>query len=242
VGFIATGVFSIILAVLVYTLYREPTKEMNQNISKSVNGASWKKMREVLLDRNILLVSFSCLGLTTVEFSLIAYLVIYLKGAIGLSVAMAAGFLALTNAGGAVGKPFFGAVSDRVFGGSRKKPLLIVGILIAISSTLMQVVSSNTPYIVLAAIFTIFGFGAIGWAGLNLVLVSEFAEREMTGFAVGFSVTIALLGNIAGPPIFGFIVDSMSSYSLAWWFLTASSIASLLIILPVKEVSRKITD
>jgi sugar phosphate permease len=48
VGFIATGVFSIILAVLVYTLYREPTKEMNQNISKSVNGASWKKMREVL--------------------------------------------------------------------------------------------------------------------------------------------------------------------------------------------------
>jgi MFS family permease len=157
-----------------------------------------------------------------------------------MSVAIAAGFLAIANGAGAIGKPFFGILSDRVFGGSRRKPLLIVAALVALTSLFMQFISKDSPNIALVGVIAVFGFGAIGWAGLNLLLVSEFASKDVMGFAVGFSVTIGLLGNIAGPPIFGFIADLTGSYSYAWLFLTGSSLASLLILLGVKEGTRSV--
>lgn len=212
-AFTATGVVSIGFALVSYTLYREKDSSSTPIKSERGDDASWDKLRSVILDRNILLVSLTALGLSTVEFSLIAYLVVFLKSLLGMTVAVAAGFLALANGGGAVGKPFFGAISDRVFGGSRRKPLLLVAATVAITSTLMQVITSGTSYSILVIVFTIFGFGAIGWAGLNFVLVSEFASAEVTGLAVGYSTTINLLGNIFGPPIFGFIVDSTGAYT-----------------------------
>ncbi len=239
-AFTATGIVSIGFALVSYTLYREKDSASTTITSERGDDASWDKLRSVILDRNILLVSLTALGLSTVEFSLIAYLVVFLKSSLGMTVAVAAGFLALANGGGAVGKPFFGAISDRVFGGSRRKPLLLVAATVAITSTLMQVITSGTSYSILVIVFTIFGFGAIGWAGLNFVLVSEFASAEVTGLAVGYSTTINLLGNIFGPPIFGFIVDSSGAYTDAWWFLTFSAIASFLLMLVVRESSRRI--
>jgi ACS family hexuronate transporter-like MFS transporter len=239
VGFVATGVVSIGFAVVSYVLYREKSHASNQAESGG-GGGTRSRLREVLLDRNILLVSLASMSLCTVEFSLIAYLVVFLETSIGMSVTLAAGFLALANGGGALGKPFFGAVSDRVFGGSRRKPLLLVAASVAVTSTLMQLITAGTPYSVVAIIFTAFGFGAIGWAGLNLVLVSEFVRVDMTGLAVGYSVTINLIGNIFGPPVFGFIVDSTGSYAGAWWFLTASAVASFMFLLYVREERRRV--
>ncbi|MGD0802652.1 MAG: MFS transporter [Candidatus Bathyarchaeia archaeon] len=239
-AFIATGVISIGFAFVSYLLYREKASASTPIESERGSSASWDKLKSVMLDRNILFVSLSALGLCTVEFSLIAYLVVFLKASAGMTVAVAAGFLALANGGGAIGKPFFGAISDRVFGGSRRKPLLLVAATVALTSTLMQVITPSTPYSVLAIVFTVFGFGAIGWAGLNFVLVSEFASADVTGLAVGYSVTINLLGNIFGPPIFGFIVDSTGAYTDAWWFLTFSAIVSFLLMLAVRESSRRV--
>jgi predicted MFS family arabinose efflux permease len=239
-AFIATGVISIGFAFVSYLLYREKASASTPIESERGSSASWDKLKSVMLDRNILFVSLSALGLCTVEFSLIAYLVVFLKASVGMTVAVAAGFLALANGGGAIGKPFFGAISDRVFGGSRRKPLLLVAATVALTSTLMQVITPSTPYSVLAIVFTVFGFGAIGWAGLNFVLVSEFASADVTGLAVGYSVTINLLGNIFGPPIFGFIVDSTGAYTDAWWFLTFSAIVSFLLMLAVRESSRRV--
>jgi len=239
-GFVATGIVSIGFAIVSYILYRERNPASNLMKSTEVGYARWSKFREVLLNRNILLVSLASLSLCTVEFSLIAYLVLFLKTSVGMSVALAAGFLAIANGGGALGKPFFGAISDRVFGGSRKKPLLLVAVTVALTSMLMQLITASTSYSVLAIIFAVFGFGAIGWAGLNLVLVSEFVSVDMTGLAVGYSVTINLIGNIFGPPVFGFIVDSTGSYTDAWWFLTASAVASFMFLLYVREDSRRV--
>ncbi len=239
-AFIATGVISIAFALISYRLYREKDTASTPIESEKGGSASWDRLRSVMMDRNILLVSLASLCLCTVEFSLIAYLVVFLKASVGMTVAVAAGFLALANGGGAIGKPFFGAISDRVFGGSRRNPLLLVAAIVAVTSTLMQIITNSTPYTVLAIFFTVFGFGAIGWAGLNFVLVSEFASVEATGLAVGYSVTINLLGNIFGPPIFGFIVDSTGAYADAWWFLTFSAIVSFLLLLAVKESNRRV--
>lgn len=241
-GFIAIGIVSIAVAVIAYAFYRDPPKAANAEAPQRSISPTWRMIRDVILDRNILLISFSCLGLAICMFSFTGYLVIYLKEAVGVSVALAGGYLALANTGGIIGKPFFGAVSDRVFGGSRKKPLLLVGTLIFVFSIIMQVVTSSTPYWMLIAIFFMFGFTAIGWGGMNLVLISEFAGMENAGLAVGYSVTITLIGNIIGPPIFGWITDTTGSYALAWCFLTASALISMLFLVFVQERKRKIRE
>ena len=105
-------------------------------------------------------------------------------------------------------------------------------------SAFVQTVNVGTPSWMLVLIFAIFGFSAIGWGGLNLIFVSESVRKEVAGIAMGFSLMILLIGNIVGPPIFGLIVDVRGSYSLAWWFLTACSIAAVAVISMVKEDKR----
>jgi MFS transporter, ACS family, hexuronate transporter len=243
VGFVAIGVVTICIALLAYTLYRDaPSTLLDVEPSKPKSKTNRRAALRLMLDRNILLISLSCVGLMIVQFAMTTYLVIYLKEVVGISVALAGGCLAIVNAGGVIGKPFFGAMSDRLFGGSRKKPLLLAGILSFIFSILMQFITSGTPYVVLSVIFALFGFAALGWGGLNFVLVSEFAGREYAGLAVGYSNMIGLIGNIVGPPLFGLIIDATGSYSWGWWFLTASALASVVGFAFVREGSRKVRE
>ena len=122
-----------------------------------------------------------------------------------------------------------------VLGGSRKKPLLVAGVIMTAVTVAVQVLGPASPMWLVGVVVLVFGFAAIGWGGLNLIIVSESTSRENAGLAMGFSVMILLLGNIAGPPLFGYIVDSTGSYSPAWWFLTASSVGAVVLMALVRE-------
>jgi sugar phosphate permease len=235
-GFIIIGVVTIIIAVIAYTLYRDPPNTLaGVKQSKYKTKKSIKASISIMLDKNILLVSISCIGLMMVQFALTSYLIIYLNETIGISVALAGGFLAIVNAGGAVGKPSLGILSDRIFEGSRKKSLLLAALISFVLSILMQYITADTPHIFLTGIFALFGFSALGWAGLNFLLVSEYTGSENAGIAVGYSNMIGLLGNIIGPPIFGFIIDTTGSYAGGWWFLTVSALFSIVGFILVQE-------
>ncbi len=239
-AFISIAFIPLTASVLSYTFYKDPPKETATLETPRDGGSSSGKIRLVLLDRNILLVSFACMGLCVCEFTFTGYLVIYLTEVVGLSVTVAGGYLALANMGGAFGKPVFGALSDRVFRGSRRKPLIIVGVLIFLLTILMHMISASTPYWAMLGVIVLFGFTAIGWGGMNLILASEFAGKENAGLAVGYSAMISLIGNLVGPPIFGWMADATGTYSLGWWFLTASALFSVILLLLIQESKRKV--
>jgi ACS family hexuronate transporter-like MFS transporter len=104
----------------------------------------------------------------------------------------------------------------------------------------IYVLTPSTPYWTMVAIFAVFGFTAIGWSGMNNTLIVELSAPETIGLTSGFSLMILLTGSIAGPRIFGYIADSTRSYSLAWWFLTISTLFSLTTQVFVQEEKRKI--
>lgn len=243
IGYLAVGLVSMGVAVIAFMFYRDPPNAVEtMKPLQSSTSQTRRRIREVIIDRNILLVAISGFGLMIVEFSLTTYLVIYLTKAVGISVVLAGFYLALTNGAGAFGKPLLGAASDRLFGGSRKKPLLLVIAVVLGITILMQFVTLSTPYWILVAILIVFGFTVIGWGGMINALIVEFAGNDRTGLAVGFSLMILLMGSILGPPAFGFIADSTGSYSMAWWFLTASSLLSIIAQIFVQEEKRKISD
>jgi MFS transporter, ACS family, hexuronate transporter len=241
-GFVAVGGFSMAAAVIATIFYKDAPDTGETKTSREGGPVNWKLIREVLLDRNILLVSISCIGFMAVDYSLTTYLIIFLKDSVGLTVTVAGVFLALTNVGGVFGKLFFGTLSDRVLGGSRRSPLLIAGGITLVMTVVMQVIATGASYWMLAIAFAVFGFAAIGWGGLNLILVSEFARKEYMGLAMGYSLMILMIGNIVGPPVFGYIIDLTGSYTLAWWFLTACSVASLFFMFLVSEKDRRLNN
>ncbi|MCX6653909.1 MAG: MFS transporter [Candidatus Bathyarchaeota archaeon] len=171
-GFVAVGLLSIAASVISLRFYKEPPG-FNLGTGSEVTHIriGWTTIREVILNRNIQLVSISCIGYMAVDYSLVTYLIIYLKEAVGVAVTLAGFYLALTNIGGLLGKLFFGLMSDRVFKGSRKKPLLLAGCIMFVVSIIVQAISPGTPSWAIAIIFAVFGFSAIGWGGQNLILV-----------------------------------------------------------------------
>ncbi len=238
-GFVGVGLFSMAAAFVAGVYYREPPASGEDLVAPaSAARIDWAAIREVILDRDILLVGVSCIGYMAVDYSLVTYLIIYLNESLGVAVASAGVFLAVTNVGGLLGKLSFGLMSDRVFGGGRRKPLLLAGCLMLVMSVVVQFVGPGTPWWVMGLVFGAFGFGAIGWGGMNLVLVSESVRREVSGLAMGYSLMILLIGNIVGPPVFGYIVDTTGSYSLAWWFLTACSVGAVALMALVRERGR----
>ena len=238
-GFVAVGVVSMGAAVIASIVYRDPPT-FAEKPSGAGTPRNWMAIREVVLDRNVLLVSVSCIGFMAVDYSFTTYLIIFLKDAVGLTVTMAGVYLAIANVGGVIGKLTFGALSDRVLGGSRRKPLLIACSIMLVMTVVMQFITPGISLWVLVLVFGVFGFAAIGWGGLNLILVSEFSRRESMGLAMGYSLMILMIGNIVGPPIFGYIIDTTGSYSPAWWFLTACAAAALVFMALVREKDRRI--
>jgi sugar phosphate permease len=65
-----------------------------------------------------------------------------------------------------------------------------------------------------------------------MIFVAELGGKALAGTAAGVFATIAYLGIIVGPPVFGYIVDKTGSYSLAWFvFAIASALATGILLL-----------
>ena len=177
--------------------------------------------------------------MSIVEFSLITYLVLYAKEIL-LTTSVFGGILLATAEGaGALGKPFFGFLSDKAFSGMRKSPFLLLGIITILCCIVTILMPKETPLLAFGFLFAIFGFTSIGWGGLLLTLVGEFGGKENAATATGFSAMVAYLGSTIGPPIFGFIIDLTNSYFWGWSFLTICATLGTVLIGLIREERRR---
>jgi MFS transporter, ACS family, hexuronate transporter len=175
--------------------------------------------------------------LVTAQLALIAYLALYFSDVVllpifpeeGARIVAAGGFLALLQVGGVVGRVFWGVVSDRVFPGQRMAVIAAIGALAGLMALVMGYLSLGLPIWLLAAFVFIYGVTAVGWNGLYHALVVETAGRTQSAMAVGFCMTLSQVGTVAGPPLFGFIVDQAGSYQPAWLCLSLLSLGGALV-------------
>lgn len=64
-----------------------------------------------------------------------------------------------------------------------------------------------------------FGLTGIGWNAIYLTIVGEFSGKELAGIATGISFLFSNLGVVAGPPLFGHLIDVTGEYHLSWVFI-----------------------
>ncbi len=241
-GFLGIGIIAVVIGVVSFILYKQPPQDINPSTSSEpANGSRPRpSVREVFKSREIWLIIGAGMCLNAVEFSAMAYFVLYLKESLFIAVVTAGFLLAFLEAGGVFGKPISGFISDRLFHGRRKKVFIVLCIMAFAMGMVLFVLPPGTPSWLIIPISLVFGFGAIGWGGLNLTLIGEFAGKETAGTVTGMTVVFLMLANMAGPPIFGYIVDSTGSYRMAWLFLAILAAMAAVFLLFVREEKRRL--
>ena len=240
-GFGIVGIIAITVGITSFFLYKDHPSEKNQpepSFKKPGDNTSGL-MRDILFNRELILLGIVGACFATIEFSAITYIVTYLKETMLFSVVIAGGFLAVFEGAGAFGKPLFGLLSDRFFNGSRKKAYFLISIIIFIACVIMALLPSDTPKWSLYLVFIIFGLGANGWSGVHFTFVGESVNAKSMGLAMGMTIAVSGLSIVTGPPLFGYIVDRTGEYTSAWYFLALCSIISIILIIFIREKKKK---
>ena len=192
-------------------------------------------LREVLLSRDLWLVALSTLVFAGMQTVWMGYAVLYLKEVVGLSLVAAGGYLALAQASGMAGRVVFGVLSDRVFGGRRRPPLLLAGASSALCSLAMAWTGPGSSALWLTALSVVFGFVGVGWNGVQHTLMAEIAGPRIAGTALGFGLAISSAGVTLAPPVFGKAVELTASYRVAWIGLALTMAGALVLLSLVRE-------
>jgi ACS family hexuronate transporter-like MFS transporter len=156
------------------------------------------------------------------QMSLITYVPLYLKDAMGFSPHWASQALALTQGGAMLGRIGWGIASDRVFGGRRKVVLVLIGGFSAVLIMVLSFMTAQSSLYLLLPILFLSGVCLVGYQGVSYALIGEMAGKARTGAALGMMITINAGCATLGTPVFGYIVDRTGSYSSAWQVLAAT--------------------
>ncbi len=228
---VLTGLVIVVLAVVFYVLYRDCDGE--SGVSRP--GGFARGFRIVIRKRDIVLISVIGVLFSYAQLSLGTFLAVYLTANVKLSVIVAGGYLALTQAAGTVGRIAWGVLSDTLFGGGRKPVLYLIGAISAAAALFLSFSSPDTPLWVISITAVVFGFCAIGYNGVYHAYVAEIAGEQLAGVAIGVSLSIAYLGIIVGTPLFGYIVKATASYQTAWISTGLAMLAAISILGLIRE-------
>jgi MFS family permease len=167
-----------------------------------------------------------------------SFLVLYLQETVGLSLTVAAGYLALAQVSGMTGRVGFGVLSDRVFHGRRKVTLMFAGLGSALCSLAMAGTGPGASAAWLTMLALAAGFVSIGWNGVQHTLMAELAGPRSAGTAVGLGLAISSAGVAVGPPVFGWFVERSGGYTGPWIGLAATMVGGLVLLGRVRERAR----
>jgi sugar phosphate permease len=180
-------------------------------------------------------VGVSTLIFAGVQTVFLAFLVLYLRDVVQITLVVAAKYLVMAQVSGAIGRIGFGLLSDRIFGGRRRIVLAIAGLgSIACALALSATAPGTGPWL-LTPLAVGIGFFGVGWNGVQHTLMAELAGPRAAGTAVGLGLAISSLGVAVCPPIFGLVVERVGGFGAAWVALAVGMVAALVLLLPVRE-------
>ena len=185
--------------------------------------------------RNLFLTSCTGILFVVSQFSLVSFLVLYLHHTWGLALVAASFLLAATQLAGAGGRIGWGWVSDRVFGGSRKRTLVVASLFAAATDLSLGWLPAHAPLWLVAVVVLTCGAGSLGWNGVYIILLAELAKPGFEGRSIALGMTLNQPAIVAGPWVFGLLVDMTGSYRLGWTAVAAGLLLGALAISRVKE-------
>jgi ACS family hexuronate transporter-like MFS transporter len=236
-GFLAIGICGVVIFLVCALAFRNPPR------SSAAASAPEKGARpplfnvRLLRSRDIRFLAAAGFFLGVLEFSALAYIVLYLTQDLMISAVAAGGLLALCEATGALGKPLSGVVSDRLLGGRRRPALVALALIGGAACIPLAFTDSGMWWGAYVSIILI-GLCGIGWMGLFGTLAGEIGGLERAGQVAGLTSAFTNIGILVGPPVFGALVDVTGSYRSSWLMLAAVGAVAAACLFAVREAGQ----
>jgi MFS family permease len=154
------------------------------------------------------------------QFTLLAYVILYLTEEL-LVVPAVAGFLyTVMQLSGGGTRIVLGFVTDAWF--TDRKHLLLAGTGIFGGLAYLPLVglSDSTPVLFVTTILLILGAMTLGYNGVYLTIAGELVGPEETGSATAVAVTAIIGGAVVTPPVFGHLADVTDGFTVSFGLLT----------------------
>jgi predicted MFS family arabinose efflux permease len=214
-------------------------KDVEVHVSMAISPERFRKFREIVRNRDLMLLSVLVIPFQALQLSLITYFTIFLKAATGRSLVFAGALFSLCNMSGIIGRLFWGYTSDYFLGGDRKGVLIAMAGLSSLLCLGFAFLSQDMPLWFVVLLVAVFGFTAMGWPGIFLTMVAELSGGAQAGSAFGVCVAVVSLGVFIGPPLFGYIVDTTHSYANAWFAFAGLMVLSASLLRFVRQGTRE---
>ena len=182
-----------------------------------------------LRDRRVWRLSVASALLVWAQIALLAFCVLFLHDARGLSAAAAAGVLALMQLGGALARVLAGRRSDRR--GPRIAPLRRLGLATA-AALLATAALASAPLLLLVPVLVVAGVLSMSWNGLSFTAAAELSGRDQAGTALGLQGTVMRALSAGTAIAFGALV-SATSWPLAFALLAFFPLSGALLTGPL---------
>ena len=241
-GVLVVGILMLAMAFLSFIFYKEHSVLSSEGVSSNVSAASKKGQKGSLLkvmSNPILLIL--CLIAPLMAFGqtgIASFLMLYLEEDLNFSVGLAGGCLTVAMVAGTVGRIGWGIISDRLFAGDRIIPMVILSVIAFIGALGTAFLSKSSPIWLPFFWSILMGGTFIGWNAVLMTLAAELAGTELAGSIMGILITIAWIGIILGPPVFGYIADS-SGYYWSWLLIAVLALLSAIGFLYIMQLSKK---
>jgi len=173
------------------------------------------EIRTALADRETRRVMWAGLVMVCAQFSVITYLILYLRDDVGMPVTTGAWMLFTTTIAGGAGRVALAAWSDRARGG-RVIPVTTAIVATSALFVVLAFIPSGSSTAAVLALSAAVGFFGFGWYGPWVVHVAEIAPRRAVGLTLALAMTGNQLGIVIAPPIFGLLLDISGGYTLPW--------------------------
>jgi sugar phosphate permease len=218
-AFLALAGASLVGAITALTFIRvEPTDDQSA-------------LARPLRDPRVWLICAGSTFFVTTQLSLLGFFVLFLHDERGVSTAVAAGALAVTQVLGGISRIALGRWSDHIR--MRIVPLRQVGLGISISVAVTTILLDASAWIVVPALVIAATF-ALSWNGLSFTATAETAGRARSGAAIGLQQTFLAAGGLIAPIAFAAIVHH-TSWRLAFGIAAVSPLVGYALLSPLAE-------
>jgi MFS family permease len=187
--------------------------------AKAARSGGGSSMGLVLRDPPLRRLAFASFTFSAMQVSLTSFLVVQLVERAGLDLLAAGPLLSAALGAGIAGRILWGWVADRF----RARRRVLIGLALAMSSLALAAgaIGPGWPVPLILALCIALGGTAIAWNGVFMAEVIRRAPPGLGSSATGGTLAITFLGVVAGPPLFGLLVQLSDSYAVAYAALAA---------------------
>jgi len=205
------GAIGALSAVLAYVQYREPEGKTLEALHTREIFAG---MLALAVQPRVILVNLTGAALVSTQYAAISFLALFFISR-GEGIAFAATALAVFQVAAAVARLFWGALSDRFFGGERIRLIALLCAFCALALLALSLLPHRAAPALALLAAALAGASCGGWNGLFAALQAEIGGVAAAGSAIGLGLTYLFGTGIVAAPLFGAAVDHYG-FDVAW--------------------------